>query len=81
MGNLKIAYCDDDKEIVNVLDRMIKNFTKLFEIKMESDYYANGDAIIKSIKSGEYYDIIYMDIEMPGKNGIETSALYGGMPQ
>ncbi|MDK2586478.1 LytTR family DNA-binding domain-containing protein [Romboutsia sedimentorum] len=63
---LKIAICDDEVNIVNKIKSIIENYQKsIFEIQT----YNSGEEIIKESKN---FNIIFLDIDMNGINGIET---------
>lgn len=62
---LKIALCDDD---INIINRMEEILTKEIS-NCHIDTYDSGEALIEKKKS---YDIIFLDIDMGGMNGIET---------
>lgn len=63
---MKIAVCDDEIIIRKRIGDLIKKYDNTSDI----DEYANGAELLKSEKE---YDVIFMDIEMPGPNGMETA--------
>lgn len=65
---LKIAVCDD-----NSLDRhKVYEYIKKYKYKCLVDFFCNGEELIQKDKP---YDIIFLDVEMPGLNGMETAAI------
>jgi len=64
-----IALADDHILLRNGLASLIKNFGH--EVAFEAN---NGDDVIKHIQEGKNPDLILMDINMPVKDGYETSA-------
>lgn len=63
---MKIAVCDDEK---NFRDEIIKNIM-LSGGGYSCTEFTSGDELLKS---GDEYDIIFLDIDMPGISGIETA--------
>lgn len=67
---MRIAVCDDSKQerrnLIGALNRVIRNFT--------ADEFENGDELLKA-HADKPYDIIMLDIIMPGQNGIDTAAV------
>ena len=63
--NLKILLVDDDRFL---LDMYLLKFKKS---GLEIDTASNGTTALEKIKSGTQYDIILMDIIMPGMDGLE----------
>lgn len=70
---LKIAICDDINEVCvqteDILDRICRNNG----IKSEIEIFYSGISLKKQFDNGSYYDVIFLDIEMDGMNGIEVS--------
>lgn len=64
---IKIAICDDESNILNNTKELIENYSQK-EILIET--YTNGEELLKSNTT---FDIIFLDIDMEGINGIETA--------
>lgn len=69
---MRIAICDDDNTIINQIEEyLIKRKIKDLDI----DVFPSGDKLINYIKTNNVsFQIFFMDIEMTGANGIDTSA-------
>lgn len=70
---LKVAVCDDDKVVVAGIEKELYRLAGLKNISIDIDVFYNGNELINYINSGNKYDLIYMDIEMPHMNGIESA--------
>lgn len=67
---LKIAICDDEAYV----HEDIKHCLQLCEVEepLKIDCFLNGEALLFGAAK-ETYDLIYLDIEMPGEPGIEIA--------
>ena len=65
---ITIAIVDDEKIIREQIEGLIKERTKDCLI----DGFASGDELLSA---GKQYDIVFLDIQMRGKNGIDTARL------
>lgn len=66
---LQIAVCDDVMEQTVPLQKYIEEYCKQMSIEMELHTYTTGCALLDDV---EQMDIIFLDIEMPNQDGIET---------
>ena len=65
---IKIAACDDDANVLSALPDTLSNvFKDKAEIKV--DCFGNESMLLERMKR-EIYDIIILDISMPGTNGL-----------
>ena len=71
---MKIAVCDDSREICMKITELIRERDKNSEISLFSD----GEALIAS---GEDFDIVFLDIEMKKLTGIETAEKLRGLEE
>ena len=63
---MQIAVCDDEKEIRDMFAEMIGKLCP----KADLSLYQSGEEMLRSDKEP---DILLLDIQMPGKNGMETA--------
>ena len=65
----KIAVCDDESVICRTIYGMIKDISKLIDIRFETDCFSSGEELCDEMKSNPY-DLIFLDIELSRMNGI-----------
>lgn len=63
---MQIAVCDDEKEMRDMFRAKIQ----MIYPKAELLFYQSGDALLSS---NNQPDILFLDIQMPGRNGMETA--------
>ena len=72
MGNelqvmrLNIAICDDEKAIREQINELIEKE----KVGICIDLYETGDSLLAA---GKQFDIVFLDIQMDGMNGIEAA--------
>lgn len=67
---MKAAVCDDEKIYHKEVSVLLRKFMKTRNIEIYTDFYGDGEELMKSKKE---YDIVFMDYQMEGINGIETA--------
>jgi DNA-binding LytR/AlgR family response regulator len=68
-----IAICDDDKKANEKMRTIVESYMRIKELeKFKIQEYPSGDALILDFTSGKF-DIIFLDIEMPGTDGFSTA--------
>lgn len=70
---IKIAIVDDQEEYLTILNDQVRKlcFNKSFEYKI--NMFRSGNELLQVYAQNEHYDIIFLDIDMPGINGISIS--------
>ena len=69
---MKIAICDDDKKLRKDLRHLIEVQLDLMAVTYEIEEYESGTSLIEHINKKEP-DILFLDIEMPGMDGMDTA--------
>jgi len=67
---MKLAICDDEEEYVVDVARHINQYFAEHGLSYEVDKYFSSSDILNST---EVYDIVFLDIEMEGDNGIKVA--------
>lgn len=70
MISMTAAICDDEKAFRYEISGLVCKYMKSRNIEIYTDSYANGTELLKSEKK---YDVIFLDYQMEGINGIETA--------
>ncbi|MDO5403267.1 MAG: LytTR family DNA-binding domain-containing protein [Eubacteriales bacterium] len=69
---MKIAICDDDAFIIKQLTELTDKFFKTHKLKLpELVNFSNGEALLEQ---SEGLDIVFLDISMPGIDGITAGS-------
>ena len=72
---IKIAVVDDELDMLKeITDGISKQFEKR-KIKITIDKFTNGAQLIKALESNRLFDVVFLDIELPDKLGLEIAKL------
>ncbi|MFV0496835.1 MAG: LytR/AlgR family response regulator transcription factor [Candidatus Fimivivens sp.] len=66
----RIAICDDDRKLSSQLETMILDHYD--SSGMEIDVFDCGEHLCRSLKNDKIYDLVFLDIELLGIDGVET---------
>ena len=64
---IKVAVCDDDEKSLMTMTKMLEDYQT---VPVSADCYRSGEELLAAEKN---YDIIMLDIDMKGMNGIDTA--------
>ena len=65
-----IAVCDDSKEYGEIVAEIIEMVAKKNNIHCDISTYSSGTSLVQAFKENNF-NIIFLDMEMPGLNGIQ----------
>ncbi|HIS31879.1 MAG TPA: response regulator transcription factor [Candidatus Limivivens intestinipullorum] len=75
---IKIAICDDEEKAVSLHEKMVKGCLQKQGIGCEITTYIQSRNLLYDITDdGFFYDLILLDIEMPGVSGMEIPKRIG----
>ena len=72
---IRIGICDDIVEDIRKQKAMIEGIAKRHGINVDICVYEEGEELLQDIQMYGHMDILFLDIEMEGKNGIETARI------
>lgn len=72
MNTVKIALCDDDSKHMSTVEKYLE---LCGEAPVVCDVYLSGEKLVAAYRNNvdERYDVVFLDMEMDGMNGIETA--------
>lgn len=70
---MQIIICDDEKSIQSLLRKKTTRFFAEKNIPCEILCCDSGEEVLSLAKQGKTIDLLFLDIQMPGKNGMEIA--------
>lgn len=70
---MRIIICDDEKSIQTLLRQKTTHFFAEKNIPCEILCCGSGEEVLSLAKQGTAIDLLFLDIQMPGKNGMEIA--------
>lgn len=74
MEMIRIGICDDESMIFTEIRRELELYKEKYGTGFEFFTFNSGEALIQFFQN-EKLDLLFMDIDMPEKNGIELAAM------
>lgn len=70
---LRVAVCDDDKEILTELSVYLEEFRIRTKEGIKYRCFQKGKELLEEMQKGGLFHIVFLDIELEGENGIELA--------
>lgn len=67
---LTIAICEDEKYILEELEKKVKRYIKRNQLDAVIQTYLSGEELLEKSDS---FDIVLMDMKLPGISGLEAA--------
>lgn len=71
---IKVAICDDDVSVLREMQGFLDRYRKERGRELVHTAFHSPLDLLAGIERGTRFDILFLDILMPGQNGIETAA-------
>lgn len=68
---MKIAICDDESQICQLLKNKIEKYYFSHDMEFNIQTYENGEKLLE--QNLDEIEVLFLDVDMPGKNGMETA--------
>lgn len=66
---MRIAVCDDNVEICRQLAVWIEAYAERESLDVEISTYYHADDLLEQLENKQWYDVIFLDIEFPDREG------------
>lgn len=70
---MRIAVCDDEKSQIESITALVREWSKAEKRVCEVKAFASAEAFMFEYSADGNYDILLLDVEMPGISGIEMA--------
>lgn len=70
---MRIAACDDDVQFLQELSGLLSEYGDKEHCNIEYKIYTNPLELVNQMEKGIHYDVILLDVFMPGINGIQCA--------
>lgn len=78
---LHIAICDDDALMIPKVEELVKVFFRMHCVNIKVQLYQSSENLMYDLQDGFYYDLLFLDIEMPGIDGMGLAKnIHDNMP-
>ena len=69
----RIAFCDDDAALLHQMQDFLEQYRTLRGVQLELAPYTKPMELLADIEAGVRFDVLFLDVLMPGINGINAA--------
>lgn len=69
----KIAICDDDIQYLEYEKMLVEQCMRKCNMNYMIVKFSSGIELVKELNIGKRFDVIFLDVEMEGQNGLDTA--------
>ena len=69
----RIAFCDDDAALLHQMQDFLEQYRTLRGVQLELAPYTKPMELLADIETGVRFDVLFLDVLMPGINGINAA--------
>lgn len=70
---IKIAFCDDDLSSLNEIHVLLNKYRAISNHNITQTIFQSPLELLADIEKGVRFDILFLDVIMPGENGIDAA--------
>ena len=70
---IQIGFCDDDPSVLDELHELLGSYRTEHNADIAPTAFQSPFELLASIEKGARFDILLLDVLMPGENGIEAA--------
>ena len=70
---IQIGFCDDELSILSELRVLLDHYRVERNVEITSAAFQSPLELLAEVERGARFDILLLDVMMPGENGIETA--------
>ncbi len=71
----RIAICDDEQLICSQIESDILNYASRYNERLETLVFGSGEELLRFMRQGESFDLIFLDIELHMINGVDVGKI------
>lgn len=70
---MNVAFCDDDPVVMNEINALFHQYCAEHDQKIACKTFHSDLELLAEVDKGTHYDILFLDVIMPGQNGINVA--------
>lgn len=71
----RVAICDDEVGTCTQVETVIMEYAQREGFQTETEVFCSGESLKRKLMEGSHYNIIFLDINLPGVSGVEIGEI------